>query len=105
VVLPGALDRPGEHAAAQPAPAQRRFAQQVVQAVRVLRHVDQAAQFGQILRVVTDSGPLEQSDGPAGQQQDEVLAQLLATHARTEVALDRLRGRLVVPPAGNARLG
>src|SRR5690606_8691591 len=58
-----------------------------------------------VRRVVPQEGALHEPDGHAVDEDHEVLSRLLAPHGRPEVALERVRRRLVVPPARDVRLG
>ena len=96
---PRVRHRRADEARPQPASAQIWFADEVVELDGARWDVDVSGEERELVRVVADDGPLEQTDGAIAQENHEILARFLPARARAEIALDRLRARLVIPPA------
>ena len=102
---PDLLDELLDHRRAEPLPSQRRIAEEVVDARRTGRHLDERDELVAVRRIVVEPRILDQSDGPPGEQDEPVLARLGAVGRGAEIAFQRLGVDVVVPPTGDVRLG
>src|ERR1700728_3199015 len=102
--VPGVLKGRSDHAGSETATAQRWVRDEVVKLDGADRHLDNSREFREILGIVANLRALQQADWPAVEENDEVFPRLLASRTRAEVALDPLKGCLMIPPPGDPGL-
>jgi hypothetical protein len=102
--VPGVLNGRSDHAGSETATAQRWVRDEVVKLDGADWHLDNCREFREILGVVANRRALQQADWPAVEENEEVFPRLLASRTRAEVALDRLKGCLMIPPPGDLGL-